>query len=195
MLYVWQVVESSRKLGLILHALNATFLTLVPKMDKHADPSNFRPIALCNVIYKIITKIIANRIKNLLPAFIPEIQGGFVKGRHIEENIILVQEAIHSSIHRKEKGMIFKLYLANAFEMVHHEFLFQVLHKFGFNSLFIKWVQACISNPWIAPLVNGRAVGFFQASRGLRQGCPLSPLLYAIQASVLSFQLSQSQRH
>ena len=63
------------------------------------------------------------------------------------------------------------------------------MRRFRFASEFISWVKTCISSPWIAPLVNERAAPFFQASRSLRQGCPLSPLLYAIQASALSFQL------
>ena len=88
-----------------------------------------------------------------------------------------------------DKGMVVKIDLANAFDRVSHPFLFQVMRSFGFAPDFINWVKACISSPWIAPLVNGRAGPFFQATRGLRQGCPLSPLLYAIQASVLSFQL------
>jgi hypothetical protein len=85
--------------------------------------------------------------------------------------------------------MIVKLDLANDFDKVRLDFLFAVMHKLGFEKRFINWVKACISHPWIAPLVNGRPSEFFQATRGLRQGCPLSPLLYAIQASVLSFQL------
>jgi hypothetical protein len=111
------------------------------------------------------------------------------------DNIILVQEAIHSSIRRKDKGMIIKLDLANAFDRVRHNFLFQVMGKLGFTSPFINWIKAYIASPWITPLVNGRATKFFQASRGLRQGCPLSPLLYSIQASVLSFQLDYGQTH
>jgi hypothetical protein len=90
--------------------------------------------------------------------------------------------------------MVIKLDLANAFDRVRHSFLFQVMQRLGFDHSFITWTQDCIGSPWIAPLVNGRATGFFQASRGLRQGCPLSPLLYTIQASVLSFQLDQSQQ-
>ena len=129
----------------------------------------------------------AGRLKHILLRLIPENQGGFVKGRKIWENIILVQEAIHSSLKNGDKGMVVKIDLANAFDRVSHPFLFQVMQKFGFASDFISWVRACISNPWIAPLVNGRAGPFFQASRGLRQVCPLSPLLFAIQASVLSF--------
>ena len=89
--------------------------------------------------------------------------------------------------------MVIKLDLANAFDRVRHEFLFVVMAKFGFSTSFISWVKGCVCDPWIAPLVNGRPAGFFKASRGLRQGCPLSPLLYAIQASILSFQLSLRQ--
>ena len=67
------------------------------------------------------------------------------------------------------------------------------MENFGFAPNFVNLIKACIGSPWIAPLVNGRVTKFFQASRGLRQGCPLSPLLYAIQASVLSFQLEHVQ--
>jgi hypothetical protein len=91
--------------------------------------------------------------------------------------------------------MIIKLDLENAFDRVRHNFLFKVMENFGFAPSFINCIKACIGPPWIAPLVNGRATKFFQASRGLRQGCPLSPLLYAIQASVLSFQLDHDQTH
>ena len=90
--------------------------------------------------------------------------------------------------------MVIKLDLANAFDRVRHEFLFLVMKKLGFSISFVNWVQGCISSPWITSLVNGRSTEFFQASRGLRQGCPLSPLLYAIQASVLSFQLTEAQQ-
>ena len=103
----------------------------------------------------------ASRLKHILPSLILENQGGFVKGRKIWENIILVQEAIHSSLNNDDKGMVVKIDLANAFDRVSHPFLFQVMWKFGFASDFISWVKACINKPWIAPLVNGRAAPFF----------------------------------
>lgn len=89
--------------------------------------------------------------------------------------------------------MVVKLDLESAFDRVRHRFLLDVLHKFGFGHNFIKWIKTCISEPWIAPLVNGRATDFFKASRGLRQGCPLSPLLFVLQTSVLSFLLNRKQ--
>ena len=90
--------------------------------------------------------------------------------------------------------MLVKLDLANAFDRVWLNFLFVVMLKMGFHPYLVRWIRACIVGPWIAPLVNGRLNNFFQASRGLRQGFPLSPLLYAIQASVLSFQLNKSMQ-
>eukprot|EP00253_Pinus_taeda_P032576 PITA_32576 len=90
--------------------------------------------------------------------------------------------------------MVIKLDLANAFDSVRHEFLFSVMEIFGFSKALINWVKTCIASPWIVPLVNGQSTEFFQASRGIRQGLPLSLLLYTIQASVLSFQLDYFQQ-
>ena len=87
--------QTCHKLG---GSTNSTFLALIPK-EKGANSFNkFRPISLCNIGYKLITKFMANRLKGLLPEIIPDNQGGFVKGRQINDNFILVPEAIHSSI-------------------------------------------------------------------------------------------------
>jgi exonuclease III len=188
---LYRMVMKSQNCTKLGGSTNSSFLALIPKEKGAKNFNRFRPISLCNTGYKIITKIMANRLKRILPKLIPENQGGFVRGRQILDNIILVQEAIHTSCKKKEKGMVIKLDLANAFDRVKHDFLFAVMRNFGFNQKFIEWVKACISAPWIAPLINGRPANFFQASRGLRQGCPLSPVLYVIQASVLSFQLQR----
>jgi hypothetical protein len=101
-----------------------------------------------------------------------------MENRQIIDNIILVQEAIHMSQSNKERGMVIKLDMENSFDQVKHAFMFSVLRKFGFSKEFVDWIQACIGSPWIAPLINGRPSQFFQANRGLRQGCPLSPSLH-----------------
>ena len=83
--------------------------------------------------------------------------------------------------------------MTNAFDRLRHTFMFAVLKKFGFSSKFIAWVSACVSMPWIAPLVNGCPTSLFKISRGLRQGCPLSPLLYIIMAETLGRQLEKDR--
>lgn len=169
---------------------NFTYLALIPKDSNPESFARFRPISLCNASYKILAKLLANRIKPLLKRLISGSQGGFVEGTHILDNVIQVQETIHSSKQRKEKGMLIKLDMANAFDRVNHSFLINVLLSFGLSPHFVHLIKACIENPWIAPLINGCPTNFFQARRGIRQGCPLSPFLYILMADSLSQKLS-----
>jgi hypothetical protein len=113
-----KMVKKSQNCTKLGGSTNSSFLALIPKEKGAKTFNRFRPISLCNMGYKIITKIIANRLRRVLPKLIPENQGGFVRGRQILDNIILVQEAIHTSCKKKEKGMAIKLDLANAFDRV-----------------------------------------------------------------------------
>lgn len=159
---------------------------------KEVNPDNldrFQPISLCNASYKILAKLLANRIKPLLGNLISPLRGGFVKGRHLIDNVIQLYEALHSSHTQKEKGMLMKLDMSNAFEWVKLSFLYKILLSYGFSVHFVNLIKACTDRPWIVPLVNGRPIDFFQASRGLRQGCLLSPFLYVLLAESLSRKL------
>ena len=150
------MVSSFQKKAKVGGCTNSTFLAIIPK---EVNPSSFDrlcPISLCNASYKILAKLLANRLKLLLGKLVSPLQGGFVKGRHLVDNVIQVQEAFHSSFQRKEKGMIIKLDTKNTFDRVKLPFLYQVLLTFGFNPKFVKLIKPCTDRPWIVPLVNGR---------------------------------------
>jgi hypothetical protein len=168
---------------------NSTYLALIPKDSNPETFTRYRPILLCNACYKILAKLLANRIKSLLKKLITNFQGGFVEGRHIHDNVIQVQEIVHTSIQQNEKGMMIKLDMENTFDRVNRSFLCRVLLSFGFSPQFVHIIKACIDKPWVAPLVNGRPTRFFQSQRGIRQGCPLSPFLYIIMVDTLSRKL------
>ena len=140
---------------------NSTFLDSIPKEVNLRSFDCFMPISLCNASYKIITKLLENKIKSLLEKLISPSSSGFVKWRHIIDNVIMVQEALHSSHQRKEQGMLIKLDTANAFDRVKLSFMFKVLLAFGFNFEFFNLIKACIENPWIALLINGRSTNYF----------------------------------
>ena len=99
----------------------------------------------------------ATRMKYLMKHLISDSQGRFVSLRKILDNIIIVQEAIHSILERKRQGMAIKLDMVNAFDRVNHFFLFEVMSMFGFSKRFIRWIKSCINSSWIAPLINSRA--------------------------------------
>jgi len=115
---VWEVVEDSRRSASILKSLNSTFLALIIKQEEANTLAKFRPIALCNVIYKIISKVIANRLKPILLSLISEEQSGYVEGRQILDNILLAQEMIHTLQSRKITGMMMQLDLSKAYDNV-----------------------------------------------------------------------------
>jgi hypothetical protein len=121
-------------------------LALIPKGRNVVSFSIFRPISLCNVSYKIITKIIASEIQKLMLRLISPSQGGFVAQRQISDSIVLVQEAIHSSKSRGDRGMAIKIDMENAFDRVRHSFLLAVLAKFGLHPSFIRWIATCIKS-------------------------------------------------
>ena len=145
-------------------ATNSTFLALIPKGANPSSIKNFRPISLYNASYNFFSKVLSLRLNPIIHSLISPNKGGFILGRQISDNILMVQEAIHSNSKKGESGMAIKMDLANAFDRLRHSFILLVLKKFGFLPLFINQVQSCIKSLWIAPLINGRPSEFFKAS-------------------------------
>jgi len=180
------VIEDSRVTGRLPASFNSTFIALIPKSDNAETLNEFRPISLCNCIYKIISKVIARRLKKNLSNNISAEQFGFLEGRQIHEAIGVAQEGLHSLKTKKLKGAVLKIDLSKAYDKVSWLFLRLLLTHLGFGIDFIRWVMSCITTVSFSVLINGAASPFFHAERGLRQGCPLSPLLFLLVAEGLS---------
>lgn len=155
--------------GHIPQEVNKTVVVLIPKTD-HPDSFNmYRPISLCTVMYKTITKIVANRLQNLLPEFIGPHQTSFVPGRHINENIIIAQEIIHS-MHQKtgRKGfMAIKVDLEKAYDLLSWHFIFETLMELRLPSALIHLIMECLTAPRMSVSWNGDLTDEFLPGRGI----------------------------
>jgi hypothetical protein len=188
-----EVVEEFRVAGSVNRSINSTFIALIPKANRSASFDDFRSNALCNLCYKIITKIIANCIRPILPRTISEEQFGFLKGRQIIDAIGTAQECIHSIREKKLQAMILKIDLKKAYDCISWDYLRLVLLQCGFGLQTTKWIMGCITIATYAVLINGEPTDFFISGRGLRQGCPLSPLLFTLVMEGLSLAIKKSQ--
>jgi hypothetical protein len=167
--------------------MNANTVVLIPKKDNADSIGHYRPIALANFKYKIISKILADRLAQILPSIISKEQRGFIKGRQIKDCICLTSEIVNM-LHKKSYGgnLAIKIDIAKAFDTIDWNFLLNVLKAFGFHSTFCNWIKVILESAKLSISINGKQEGYFSCSRGVRQGDPLSPLLFCLAEEVLS---------
>ena len=166
------------KSGVMLEGVNDTAITLIPKVPHPKELKDFRPISPCNVLYKIVSKCLVNRVRPLLGELISQNQSAFIPGRLIYDNSIIAFECIHHIQTMKTNSpaaCAYKLDLSEAYDRVDWEFLEQALIKWGFSLEWISWIMACVKFVKYTIKFNGKLLESFTPYRGLRQGDPVPP--------------------
>lgn len=178
--------------GTLPPTLTKTSISLIHKKDK--DPLNcasYRPISLLPVDVKILAKILARRLESIMPLIICDDQTGFIKGRHSYSNIRRLLDVILTPSSSDSPEIVISLDAEKAFDRVEWAYLFFSLKQFGFSNNFISWIKLLYSSPSASVCTNNQRSTPFPLFRGTRQGCPLSPLLFALAIEPLSAALKK----
>ncbi|XP_056692237.1 uncharacterized protein [Spinacia oleracea] len=173
--------------------INYSYIALIPKIYAPSFITEFQPIGLCNTIYKIITKIISSRLKLVLGRIVSPLQSSFIKGRGVEDNVILVKEMAHHfhKAKKRNKIMALKLDISKAYDSLEWDFIRDTLIYFDFPNKIIHLIMSCITSPVISILWNGEICDKFTPSRGIRQGDPLSSYIFVLCLDRLSSMIEE----
>ncbi|KAJ9546920.1 hypothetical protein OSB04_019463 [Centaurea solstitialis] len=173
---------------------NASFVTLVPKLNDPLSLADYRPINLIGCVTKVITKVLAERLKKVINSVISCNQTAFIKGRSILDGPLMVNELIGWASRNKKRMLLFKVDFAKAFDSLNWNFLDDVLLQMGFGDRWRAWMKGCFSTTKVSILVNGSPTKEFRMCKGVRQGDPLAPFLFILAAEGLNVAFLEAQR-
>ncbi|KAF7643269.1 hypothetical protein LDENG_00242520 [Lucifuga dentata] len=190
-----QIYSESFLVGQLPPIVNQAVISIILKKGKDPlNPASYRPISLAGVDYKILIKVLAMRLENILPNIIHSDQVGFVKGKASSDNLRRLLHLIWYGRKQHTPIAAFSLDAEKAFNRVEWGFLMHTLESFGFGDEFIKWITVIYADPQAAIFTNGLISDFFKLSRGTKQGDPLSPLLFVRFLEPLAATIRADQR-
>ena len=193
--YVYNSFIYSFENGLLSIDQRRAILTLLPKPEKDLRLlKNWRPLSLLNTDYKILTKLLASHLQKLLPNIINEDQTGYLKGRYIGENIRSMLDVFELTNSKIDPGIIMFLDFEKAFDTISWQYLFYTLKAFNFGTYFINWIKIIYTKPTCCIINNGYSSQFFELSRGVRQGCQISALLFILVAEIMSINIRNDKK-
>ena len=193
--FFMQSVTESYQQGLLSISQKQGIISLIPKKEK--DPlylKNWRPLSLLNADYKLIAKVIATRIKTFLNDIIHTNQTGFLANRYIGENIVKALNIIEYAEEENIPALLMFIDYEKAFDTVEWEFVIECLTFFNFGNTIINWVKILYMDIKSCVINNGWFSDFFNPSRGVRQGCPLSPYLFIIVAEIFAISIRKNDK-
>ena len=186
------VLNDSFRIGSLCASQREALLRLIHKRDEKRLVKNWRPISLLNSDYKLASKIITERLRRVMPSIVHSDQTCSVTGRYIFSNLHLIRDTLDMINKTDESGILVTLDQMKAFDRVDYEFLMRTLAKFGFGPSFCRWVSIFYSDVFSRIICNGKLTAPVFLERGVRQGCPLSPLLYVLTSEGLSNQIRRN---
>jgi len=172
--------------GKLAKSINSTFIALIPKVDSPQRQNDFRPISLVGSLYKILAKLLANRLRLVIGNVMSEYQSAFVKNRQILDGILIAIEVVDEARKCQKELMLFKVDFEKAYDSVDLDYLDSVMERMSFPTVWRKWIRECVGTTTTSVLVKGSPIEEFYLDKGLRQGGPLFPFLFLLVVEGLS---------
>lgn len=188
----WDCIKYFESMGKISNGCNPSFIVLVPKKVDTLDFSDYCPISLIGCVYKVLSKILSNRLAKVIASVISPNQSAFIAGRKILDGNLIANEVIRMASIENLKLLLFKVDFEKAFDSVNWNFLLDIMRQMGFSLKWRKWISSCLSSASISVLINGSPSKEFKLERGLRQGDPLSQFLFLIVAEALQIAILEA---